>query len=115
MANVVPIRKKNREIQICIDFRNLNLSSLKDNYPLPNMEHVLQPVTGSGMMSMLNRFSSYNQVSISKDDKYKTVFTTPWGTYAYVRMLFGLINTRATFQRAMDFAFCNYLYKSIVI
>jgi hypothetical protein len=115
VENVVPVRKKNGEICICIDFRNLNLASLKDNYPLPNMEHVLQSVTGSGMMSMLDGFSGYNQVLVFEDDRYKTAFTTPWGTYAYVRMPFGLMNTGATFQRAMDFAFFDYLYKFIVV
>jgi hypothetical protein len=64
---------------------------------------------------MLDRFSSYNQVSVSKHDKYKTTFTTPWGTYAYVQMPFGLMNSRATFQRAMDFSFSDYLYKFIVV
>jgi hypothetical protein len=85
---VVPVRKKNGEIRICIDFRNLNLASLKDNYPLPSMEHLLQAVTGSGMMSMLDEFFGYNQVSVSKEDKYKTAFTTPWGlTLIYICLL----------------------------
>jgi ribonuclease HI len=46
VANLVPVRKKNGEIRLCVDFRNLNRSSRKDNYPLPNMEHILQKVTG---------------------------------------------------------------------
>jgi hypothetical protein len=88
---------------------------LKDNYPLPNMEHVLQAVTGSGMMSMLDGFSGYNQVLVAKRDRYKTTFITPWGTYSYIRMPFGLMNVGATFQRAMDFAFSDYLFKFIVV
>jgi hypothetical protein len=44
------------------------------------------------MMCMLDRFSGYNQVPISDEDRYKIAFTTPWGTYAYVRMPFGLMN-----------------------
>lgn len=47
VANLVPIRKKNGDIRLCVDFRNLNTSSLKDNYCLPNMEAMLQKVTGS--------------------------------------------------------------------
>ena len=54
VVNLVPIRNKNGEIRICVDFRNLNQSSLKDNYPFPVMEHVLQTVAGSEMMSMLD-------------------------------------------------------------
>ena len=61
----------------------LNQASLKDNYPLPNMENLLQSVTGALMLSMLDGFSRYNQVQIKKEDRGKTTFTTPWGTYEY--------------------------------
>ena len=47
VANLFPIRKKNKEIRICIDFRNLDRVSLKDHYPLPKMDHILQRVVGS--------------------------------------------------------------------
>jgi hypothetical protein len=60
LANVVPVRKKNGEIRICIGFRKLNRVSLKDNYPLPKMDHILQKVVGSHRMSMLDGFSGYN-------------------------------------------------------
>lgn len=60
IANVVPVRKKNGEIRICVDFRNLNQASLKDNYPLPSMDHILQTISGLEMMSMLDGFSGYN-------------------------------------------------------
>jgi hypothetical protein len=111
----VSVRKKSGEIRICIDFRNLNHACLKDNYPLPSMEHILQAVTRSGMMSMLDDFSEYNQVLVAKRDRYKTTFITPWGTYSYICMPFGLMNVGATFQRAMDFAFSDYLFKFIVV
>ena len=47
LASIVPVRKKNGEIRLYIDFRNLNRVSLKDNYPLPKMDHILQKVVGS--------------------------------------------------------------------
>ena len=56
IAKIVPVRKKNEEIRICVDFRNLNEASLKDNFPLPNMDHLLQSIAGLEMMSMLNSF-----------------------------------------------------------
>lgn len=105
MSNLVVVRKKNGDIRLCVDFRNLNQASLKDNYPLPNMEHLLQRVTGAGMMSMLDGFSRYNQVLLKRENQLKTAFTTPWGTFMYLRMPFGLMNVGATFQRAMDYAF----------
>lgn len=54
---------------------------------------------------MMDGFSGYNQVKVNESEKYKTTFTTPWGTYVYARMPFGLTNAGATFQRAMDVAF----------
>jgi hypothetical protein len=53
MSNLVVVRKKNEDIRLCIDFRNLNQLSLKDNYPLHNMEHLLQRATDTGMMSII--------------------------------------------------------------
>jgi hypothetical protein len=70
-SNLVVVRKKNGGIRLCIDFRNLNLACIKDNYPLPNMETLLQRVTGSKIMSMLDGFSGYNQVLVKKKIKIK--------------------------------------------
>jgi len=109
VSNLVPVRKKNGDIRLCVDFRNLNVSSLKDNYPLPNMEAMLQRVTGCELLSMMDGFSGYNQVKVKESEQYKTAFTTPWGTYVYVRMPFGLTNAGATFQRAMDVAFAGLI------
>jgi hypothetical protein len=55
IENMVPVRKKNGEIRLCVDFRNLNRCSQKDNYPLPKMEHILQRVVGSSRMSMIEQ------------------------------------------------------------
>ena len=88
-----------------MDFINLNRASLKDNYPLPKMDHILHKVVGASRMSMMDGFSGYNQVAVLPEDQKKTTFTTPWGTFMYARMPFGLINAGATFQRAMDIAF----------
>jgi ribonuclease HI len=115
VANLVPVRKKNGEIRLCVDFRNLNRSSRKDNYPLPKMEHILQRVTGASRMSMVDGFSGYNQVSVLPEDREKTTFTTPWGTFMYAKMPFGLMNAGATFQRAMDIAFVGEKDKFVVV
>ena len=57
---MVPVRKKSGEIRLCVDFRNLNRNSKKDNYLLPNMEHILQRVTGASRISMIDGFFGYN-------------------------------------------------------
>ena len=77
LENMVPVRKKNGEIRICINFRNLNRVYLKDNYPLLKTDHILQRVVGSQRLSMLNGFSGYNQILVHPEDQEKTSFTTP--------------------------------------
>ena len=67
------------------------------------------------MLSLLDGFSRYNQVLVAKEDHLKTTFQTKWGTYAYDKMPFGLINVGATFQQAMDIAFKGLINKSIVV
>lgn len=88
VANLVPVRKKNSEISLCVYFRNLNKASLKDEYPLPKMHYILQKVVGSSRLSMIDGFSSYYEIAIHLDDEKKTAFTTPWGTFMYVKMPF---------------------------
>ena len=80
-----------------MDFSNLNRASDKDNYHVPPMEQLLQMVSGSELFSLLDGFSGYNQVLVAEEDKLKTTFRTRWGTFAYRRMPFALINAGATF------------------
>src|SRR5277367_6263601 len=109
---MVLVRKKNGDIRICIDFRNLNKAFQKDNFPLPLMEQILQSIAGSELMSFLDGFSGYNQVLVHPGDRLKT---TKWGTYAYQKIPFGLINARATFQQAMDIAFKGLINKMVIV
>jgi hypothetical protein len=74
----VIVWKKTGEIRMCVDFRDLNKASIQDNFPFPNMEFLLQQVTGSACISMLDGFSGYNQVLVVEEDRAKTTFITPW-------------------------------------
>jgi len=79
------------------------------------MEQILQSVAGSELMSFLDGFSGYNQIMVHPDDRLKTTFRTKWGTYAYQKIPFGLINAGAMFQCAMDIAFIGLINSSVVI
>ena len=76
------------------------------------MEQILQKVSGAQMLSLLDGFFGYNQVLVSHVDQFKTTFRKPWGTYAYRKMPFGLINVGATFQRVMDASFIGFINHS---
>ena len=106
-SNLVPVRKKTVEIRLRVDFRNLSRVSLKDNYLLPKMDHILQKVVGARRMLLLDGFNRYNQILVHPEDQDKIAFTTPWGTFKYSKMSFSLMNAGATFQGAMDIAFAR--------
>ena len=74
ISNLVPIHKRTGEIRLCIDFQNLNKLSLKDNYPLPKMDHILQRVVGASRMSLLDGYSGYNQILVHEKYQDKTAF-----------------------------------------
>ena len=79
------------------------------------MDHILQLVSGSELMPMLDGFSGYNQISVALEDQHNMTFTTSWGTFVYYRMPFSLINVEATVQRAMDHSFVDLKNKIIVM
>ena len=114
-ANLVPARKKSGEIRLCVDFRNLNQASDKDNYPVPPMEQILRMFSIYELFSLLDGFSGYNQVLVAEQDRAKTTFRTKWGTFVYKRIPFALINDGAMFQREMDIAFWGLIGHSVVV
>ena len=67
VANFVPVRKKSGEFRFCVDLMNLNKTSLKDNYPLPNMYYLIHNVIGATIISIIDEFSDCNQISIQKE------------------------------------------------
>lgn len=98
LANVVPVKKKNGTIRVCIDFRDLNLATPKDEYPMPVAEMLVDSAAGFDYLSMLDGYSGYNQIFIAEEDIAKTAFRCPGalGCYEWIVMPFGLKNVGAT-------------------
>jgi hypothetical protein len=92
-----------------MDFHDLNHACPKDNFPTPFIDQIINDCAEHEALSFMDSFSGYNQIQIHPSDQYKTAFTTPWGTFAYHVMPFGLKNTRATFQRSMTYIFMIWL------
>jgi len=93
-----------------VDFRDLNNACPKDNFPLPIIEFLVDATTGFGALSFMDGFSGYNQIKMNPEDEELTTFPTPQGTYCYTVMLFGLKNSRATYQRAMTIIFRDFFH-----
>jgi hypothetical protein len=102
LANPVLVRKKNNEWRMCVDYTDLNKHCPKDPFGLPRIDEVMDSTAGYELLSFLDCYSSYHQIALNKDDQIKTSFITPFGSYCYTTMLFGLKNARATYQRAIQ-------------
>uniref|UniRef100_A0A2N9FCC3 Integrase catalytic domain-containing protein n=1 Tax=Fagus sylvatica TaxID=28930 RepID=A0A2N9FCC3_FAGSY len=113
LSNIVPVKKKNGQIRCCVDFRNLNKACPKDEFPLPNMDLLIDSAAGHAMFSFMDGFSGYNQIRMSTRDAEKTAFRTPIGNFYYTVMPFGLKNAGATYQRTMTAMFHDMVHKEI--
>lgn len=113
IANIVPVKKKNGQIRICIDYRDLNKACPKDDFPLPNAELMVDNTSNHDMFSFMDGSSGYNQMKMDPDDEKHTAFRTPIGIYCYKVMPFGLKNAGATYQRAMTHIFDDLIHKHV--
>ena len=101
-APVVLVGKKDGSIRVCTDFRLLNKVTIKDSYPLPRIDDLLDALSGSVWFSTLDLMSGYWQVEVDPKDHEKTAFATSGDLYEYNVMPFGLANAPATFKRLME-------------
>ena len=102
LDNVVLVKKANGKWRLCIDFTDINKACPKDSFPLPRIDLIVDATAGHELLSFMDAFSGYNQISMDPDDQEKTSFVTAQGTYCYRVMPFGLKNAGATYQRLVN-------------
>ncbi|GLT27541.1 hypothetical protein SLA2020_025280 [Shorea laevis] len=115
VANIVPVPKKDGKVRMCVDYRDLNKASPKDDFPLPHIQLLVDNAGKSAKFSFVDGYSGYNQIKIKEEDKIKTTFITLWGTFCYKVMPFGLKNAGATYQRAMIALLHDLIHKIIEV
>ncbi|XP_063949875.1 uncharacterized protein LOC135152721 [Daucus carota subsp. sativus] len=113
LANVVVVKKSNNKWRMCVDYTDLNKNCPKDHYPLPNIDQLIDATSGYQILSFLDAFSGYHQIAMDAEDIPKTAFITPKGTYAYIKMPFGLKNAGATFQRMVNKVFADQIGRNM--
>jgi len=86
---------------MCVDYTDLNKHCPKDSFPLPHIDQVVDSTAGC-VLSFLDFYSRYHQISLKESDQEKTSFITPFGAYCYNTNTFGLKNTGATYQKAIQ-------------
>ena len=96
------VKKANGKWRLCIDFIDINKACPKDSFPFPRIDLIMDATTGHELLSFMDAFSGYNQISMDPDDQEKSSFITAQGTYYYRVMPFGLKNSGATYQRLVN-------------
>jgi hypothetical protein len=114
-APVIFIPKKDGTQRMYVDYHSINEVTIKNKYPLPRIDDLVDQLKGACVFSKIDLRSGYHQLKIRDTDIPKTAFITPYGLYEYTVMSFGLTNAPAYFMYLMNKVFMEYLDKFVVV
>ena len=114
-APVLFVKKKDGTLRMCLDYRLLNKITVKNSYPLPRIDDLLDQLGNACYFSKIDLCSGYHQIRIAEQDIPKTANNTRYGHYEFLVLPFGLCNAPATFMAAMNSIFAPYLDKFVII
>ena len=96
------MKKKDRSSRLCVDYRQLNKLTIKNKYPLPRIDDLLNQLKGTVVFSKIDLRSGYHQILVRPEDVQKTTFRSRYDHYEYVVMPFGVTNAPAVFMDYMN-------------
>jgi hypothetical protein len=112
---VLFVKKKDGSMRMCIDYRNLKAMTVKNKYPLPRLDDLLDQLKDAKFFAKINLRSGYHQMEIRSEDIPKTAFVTRYGQYEFTVVSFGLTNAPAYFMNMMNKVFMDELDKFVVV
>ena len=113
-APVLFVKKKDGSMRMCIDYQELNKVTIKNRYPLPRIENLLDQLQGARVFSKVSFHLGYHQVKVKEEDIPKIAFRTSYVHYEFLVMYFGLTNAPIVFMDTMNRFFYDYLDQFIV-
>ena len=115
LVNTVVVKKKNGKWRVCVDFTDLNRACLKDPFPMPKIDQLIDATYGHPRMSFLDAYQGYHQIALAAEDQEKTTFISPDANFHYTVMPFGLKNAGTTYQRMMTRMFRDKIGRTMEV
>jgi hypothetical protein len=109
------VEKKDKELRLCVNYRSLNVVTIKNKYPLPCIDVLFDQLAGAQVFSKIDLRSGYHQIKIRTEDIPKMAFTMRYGLYEYLVMSFGLTNVLTHFMYLMNSVFMPELDQFVVV
>jgi len=114
-APVLLVKKKDGSMRLCIDYRQLNNVTIKNRYPLPRIDDLMDQLVGARVFIKIDLRSGYHHIKVKDEDMQKTAFRTRYGHYDYTVMSFGVTNAPGVFMEYMNKIFHAYLDHFVVV